>query len=116
MRTALTQAEWASINGWAPSVSREKLMKFAAPEASALRNRHEMKWKQAVEACIEWRNMEPFSIRPLDYGAFISLVALEDGEKALTFLEQSVLKKPNDPTTLNNLAVAHAYIGDIEQS
>ena len=60
--------------------------------------------------------MEPTSSRPLDYGAFISLVALEDGNKALNFLTRSKLRFPNNPMILNNLAVAYAYNGDIREA
>ena len=113
---SFTQAEWASIKGWAPSISDELFQIELAPEALTLRERHALNWERAISACINWSEMEPTSSMPLTFGAFISLVALENGHKALTFLERAAVRIPNDPMVINNQAVAYAYIGDIEKA
>ena len=113
---ALTQAAWASINGWAQEIPLQTLKSCFAYEALALHERHAMRWERAVNACINWGHMEPTSSRPLIFGVFISLVALEDGDKAIYFMEKVQQLKPSDYMVTNNLVVAHAYKGDIKQA
>ncbi len=113
---SFTQAEWASIKGWAPSIPEELFEIELAPEALVLRERQAFNWEHAISACIKWNEMEPTSLMPLVFGAFISLVALENGDKALTFLDRAAVRIPNDPMVINNQVVAYAYIGDIEKA
>ena len=113
---ALAQAEWASIHGWAPQVPYEIWETCVAPEASALHERQALHWEQAIRACVEWNHMEPTSSRPLTLGTFISLVALEDSEKAIFFMEKARQLNPSDQMIVNNLVVAHAYKGDINKA
>lgn len=113
---ALAQAEWAAFSGWAPEVPPEVYEELPAPEALTFRKRQERLWEEAIQACLDWRAMEPTSSRPLDCGAFISLVALEDGDKGLFFMEKIKMLKPDDQMIRNNMAVAFAYKGDVEKA
>ena len=113
---ALAQAEWAAFHRWAPGVPPEVYGTCSAPEALALRRRQDMLWDEAIQACLEWRAMEPTSSKPLICGVFIALVALEDGDKGLFFMEKIKLLRPSDQMITNNMAVAHAYKGDIAKA
>jgi len=110
---ALTQAEWAKIQGWgidAPSVQTSSLL---VPEALALRARQECEWVKAVDNCMKWYSMEPTSSRPLRLAIFICLVALEDGKRALEFLTLHQMLDPHYDRLYNDFAVAHAYCGNV---
>lgn len=113
---ALAQAQWASDRYKSIAVdenlfSSARLSPF---EALALRHRAARNWMTALDECRRWSAMDPTSTRPLVLGAYIAETALEDGRLAKEFSERALMLAPGQPWAHNNMAVALAYIGDIE--
>lgn len=110
---ALTQAQWASIRGWASPINPDRLTSQSAPEAVAISARENRNWNLTIDACWKWNEMEPTSSRPLFLGSFVALVALEDGVNGLKFMEKADVLIPKNVSVYNNLAVSAAYSGDV---
>ncbi len=115
---ALAQAQWAADKHKVVHVSEHafKTMRAPAFEALALKHRAERKWPQVIEDCRAWSAMEPTSTRPLILGGFVAEVALESGVIAREFSKRALLIAPNEPWAHNNLAVALAYIGELDEA
>jgi len=115
---ALAQAQWAADRYKVVSISERifQTMRVPAFEALALKHRAERKWHEVIEDCRAWSVMDPTSTRPLILGGYIAEVALEDGEVAREFSERALLIAPNEPWAHNNLAVAFAYLGRIDDA
>ncbi len=115
---ALAQAQWASDRHKVVSVSDSMFdaMKRPAFEALALKHRAEHQWQQVIDDCRAWSAMEPTSTRPLFLGGFVAEVALENGEVAREFSERALLIEPNSALAHNNLAVALAYLGRVDEA
>lgn len=115
---ALAQAQWASSNHRGISVPDAAFLNSVSPthEAQAIRYQSEERWTDCIEACKRWSMMEPTSTRPLMLGGFVAEVALEDGQSAKEFFLRAQVLAPNDPWANNNLAVALAYCGELEEA
>lgn len=115
---ALAQAQWAANKHKVVHVSERvfEAMQVPAYEALALKHRAERKWLQVIEDCRLWSAMEPTSTRPLILGGFVAEAALEDGDIAREFSERALLIAPNEPWVHNNLAVALAYLGRLDEA
>jgi len=113
---ALAQAQWASVAHKAIQIAPQSFEGMAAPpfEALALRHRSEGRWMDAITQCRAWSAMEPTSTRPLILGGFIAEVALPDGEIAQEFSERARVLEPHAYWPNNNLAVALAYLGQLD--
>lgn len=115
---ALAQAQWASDKHKVIQVSERTFEGIQTPafEALALKHRAERKWDQVIVDCRAWSAMEPTSTRPLVLGAFVAEAALENGEIAREFSERALLIAPNESWAHNNLAVALAYLGRLDEA
>ncbi len=115
---ALAQAQWASSRHGGIFISDKAFSDAGASayEAMAIRYRSEEKWEQVVAACKSWSTMEPTSTRPLALGGFVAEVALEDGVSAKEFFLRAQVLAPNDSWANNNLAVALAYCGELDEA
>lgn len=115
---ALAQAQWAANKHKVVHVSESAFKAMQAPafEALALKHRAERKWPQVIKDCRAWSAMEPTSTRPLILGGFVADAALEDGDLAREFSERALLIVQNEPWAHNNLAVALAYLGHLDDA
>ena len=112
----LAQAQWAAIRNYGNPVPPNLLNDSKAYEALAMYFQEEQKWQEAIESYNKWSIMEPTSSRPLLNGAFTALVALEDGKQAINFLKKAEVLVSNDPTVFNNMAIAYAYCGKLDDA
>lgn len=80
-------------------------------EASAYTAYEQSSWKDAVEHCARWREIEPFSVRPAILATFIGCVSMEGLEEAATVGGYGLLANPRNKTLLNNLAAVRALQG-----
>ncbi|PSR15142.1 hypothetical protein C8255_23295 [filamentous cyanobacterium CCP3] len=69
--------------------------------------------KSAFEACLAWRKVEPFSIRPAVFGSFLSTTKQNSVDLGIELAKNGLRSNPGHPILLNNLAVLLAYKGDV---
>jgi Tfp pilus assembly protein PilF len=113
---AVAQAAWAArrIEGLGvPSAVIEKPHTFEARAWSLFSDRD---WRGGMAACDEWLADEPFSSRPAMAGSYYALVAVADYTSAERFAREGLVSNPGNPGLLNNLAVALADQGQLDEA
>lgn len=68
-------------------------------------------WDSALEAAYRWHADEPYSARPSLAGSFIATSILDRQDLGIAFANAGLLADPFDPLLRNNLAVALARSG-----
>ena len=112
----VAQATWAKsrINGVAPDDQHFRLP--LSYEAKAYDAYERMEGRECVTECEKWLEDEPFSSRPASLGSFMSMVAFEDYERAIDFTKRGLLSNPRDFLLRNNLVVATAESGNLDDA
>lgn len=113
---AVAQAEWASQEVPGIVVEDHKLNVPRSFEASALKAFHAAEWQSGLRSCERWLWDEAFSKRPAVMASYFASVALEDFGLAETFARRGLLANPGDPLLTNNLVVALANQGFLDQA
>lgn len=96
--------------------SREELLPdiSRATEARALSSYWKGELRSALDACEEWQELEPFSVRPAIFGSFLSTARNNAPERGIVLAKAGLERNPANSTLLNNLAVLYAYSGNAE--
>lgn len=85
-------------------------------EATAHAAYWKFEWDKALSACERWFEIEPFSTRPAIFASFIASVRSTSLERGLALGLSALEANPGEPTLLNNVAVIHAYRGELEEA
>lgn len=85
-------------------------------EAAANTAYWQSNWDESLQACENWQDLEPFSVRPAIFGSFVSSIRSTSLERGLALAELGLVSNPRDSTLLNNMAVLLAYQGKIEEA
>jgi len=72
--------------------------------------------KGAIESCRDWLSDEPFSAKPAIMGSYLGMVSGEAIEAALELAKDGLVANPGNELLLNNLAVAQAEMGRLEEA
>ena len=113
---SVAQADWAArrMEGLGvPSAALEQSHTF---EARTWRLFAETHWQEGLAACDDWLADEPFSSRPAMIGSYHALVAAHDYHRAEKFALEGLQSNPKHPGLLNNLAVALADQGKLDEA
>ncbi|MDR6309439.1 Tfp pilus assembly protein PilF [Pacificitalea manganoxidans] len=84
-----------------------------ATEARALSCYWKGELRSALDACEEWQELEPFSVRPAIFGSFLSTARMNTPIRGIALAQRGLASNPGNSALLNNLSVLHAYQGDI---
>jgi len=113
---AVAQARWVGARLPGIEISEEA---FALPknhEARTWQALSETRWDDALQECVAWFNDEPFSSRSALVGSFIGLTLTNDPELAKQFAKLGIKASPDDALLHNNLTIALAYLGELDDS
>ena len=112
---SLAQAQWAVGQDSSIVIPASAWQTPDSYEASTLVARQERNWTKAIMECAKWLADEPFSIRPIYMGSYISFCPnlYSTAEK---FANAGLRCDPNNTTLLNNRAVARAYLGRLDEA
>lgn len=113
---AVAQAEWASRHSNVVHVAVELAEARKAYEAQAWKGYLAGQWGDALVFCRQWLMEEPFSSWPAQMGSYLAVVGLDDFRAAETFVRQGLLANPGDPMLINNLVVALADQGRLDDA
>ena len=113
---SVAQAGWAARRDAALGIADETLEVPRSFEARAWRDFMYDDWSSALQNCRQWFEDEPFSKRPVIVGSHIALVSLAEYDAAETLLSSALRANPGDSELLNNLAVALADQGRLEEA
>ena len=113
---ALAQAIWSQQHLSHLEVPLERLHQQGTFEANARQAYAEHRWRDTLEACASWLTDEPFSSRPAVLGSFVSAVTMEDFGRSELFCRMGLRANPHHPLLNNNLAVALACQGKVEEA
>src|SRR5439155_16681610 len=113
---SLAQAGWASTKISGVEVSLELLNKPRCFEARAIRESKEGKCGSAIKQCDNWLLDEPFSSRPAALGSYLAGVAEQDHRLSEEFARRGLRANPADGLLRNNLVVALANQGQVEEA
>lgn len=112
----VAQATWAKsrINGVA--LDEQHYLLPRSFEAKAYDAYERMEGQECADECEKWLDDEPFSSRPASLGSFMSMISFEDHERAIKFARRGLECSPRDFILRNNLAVAEAETGNLEEA
>ncbi|WP_157188107.1 hypothetical protein [Nitratireductor pacificus] len=113
---ALAQAKWAQGVDKAIEISSDLMGRPEAHEAHALDTARIGHWERSLVATGEWKADERFSGKPFVHASWISTGPLNSPADALPWLQEGLVANPDDPSLLNNLAVAKAMLGDLDRA
>lgn len=82
-------------------------------EASARSAYHDGNWSDALAESEAWHQLERFSARPAIFGSFVASIASKSLERGIMLVQSALIANPGNPALLNNLAVLHAYDGNL---
>lgn len=85
-------------------------------EARAWDHQKREEWQEAIDSCWQWGADEPFSDRPYLLGSYIAIEALGDAIQAEKLAREGLLANTGETYLHNNLAVALAYQGKLEEA
>ena len=88
----------------------------ASHEATAHAAYWKSEWDNALSACERWFEIEPFSTRPAIFASFVASVRSTSLERGLALGRAALEANPGEPILLNNVAVIHAYRGELEEA
>jgi tetratricopeptide (TPR) repeat protein len=111
---AVAQAHWASRRD--PAIDASHAVTPDAFEALTWENLATHRPSEAVSAATNWLSIEPFSLRPAAIGSFIAASYLGDGKVAEMFCRRGLIANRGSSALHNNLAVALAIQGRVEEA
>ncbi len=113
---AVAQAGWMArrLNGL--EVTAQAMAVPRSFEAGAWRAYMEARWEASAQECAQWLDDEPFSKRPAEFGSFLAATAIRDFEQCITFANRGLIANPGDAGLTNNLVVALAKLGRMEEA
>ena len=85
-------------------------------EARALSCRVDGDWRGAIASCERWGDDEVYSERPFCLGSYVAIEALGDAPSAEALLRKGLVANRRDTILLNNLAVALAMQGKVDEA
>lgn len=110
---SLAQVEWMSVK------LNNRLIEESLPviphdfEAQARRSAYEGHWRDALNSSVQWLHDQPFTSSAATFGSFCASM-VEDWTSSVQMAQFGLSANPNDPGLLNNEALAHVELGEIE--
>jgi tetratricopeptide (TPR) repeat protein len=102
---SVAQVEWANRTLEGLEINKELLALPKTFEASANVNLRAGEWNHAIAEGEEWLRDQPFSKQPALFTSYVASL-IEDYEKSIGILKESLRANPDDPALINNLAFA----------
>ena len=102
---SVAQVEWANRTVGGLEIDKELLALPKTFEASANVNLRAGQWNHAIAEGEEWLHDQPFSKQPALFTSYVASL-IEDYEKSIGILKESLRANPDDPALINNLAFA----------
>lgn len=112
----VAQARWVRTQLPSLAISDDSFSIQRGYEARTWRALEQGDWAAARENCAQWLNDEPFSSRPASLGSFIGTSLDLDFAFAERCALAGRISAPQDPMLKNNLSVAIAYQGKLDEA
>jgi tetratricopeptide (TPR) repeat protein len=113
---SIAQAEWASRNLMVDFAVTPNQVPPRVYEANAWEYFQNGNWDDSLRSSIKWLYDQPFSVRPVLLGGFITSTILEDFEQSERILKFGLIANKDDYTVLNNLAFVLASANKVEEA
>ena len=113
---SVAQAGWATEYVGGISLNDKHRQLPRTYEARAMWHFANVNSQECIDECNQWLQDEPFSARPIELATFITIVDLEDYDYAITLANRGLLSNPNNFSLRNNLSVALAESGKVEEA
>ncbi len=113
---SLAQAVWVSAQDGSVSLDSDLWRIPRVYEAKARDSYWKKEWELAARHCELWQRDQPFSRGPGIDGSFISIVALNDFQRAKRFAETGRVANPDDYLLQNNLVVALINLNEFDEA
>ena len=113
---AVAQANWAARCMSGIPLTEDHFVLPRSFEARAFDYFRAQAWAKSIDACVKWFVDEPFSSRPVTLGTYTAIVGLEDYETAAQLAKLGLVSDPSDFLMRNNLVVALAELGSVEEA
>ena len=113
---SLAQARWISAQISGVHIEERAFRIPFGFEARSWRALEEGRWTDARTECDMWLTDEPYSSRPAAAGSYIGIALINDFFFAETCARSGLRADPSGETLRNNLAVALAYQGKLDEA
>jgi len=114
--SSLAQAEWATPSLGVEIIEKHKASTATEPyEADAFHLYREGRFSEVPASCENWAKVEPFSIRPFEFGS-IAAGNAELFDKAIDLAGEGLRRRPTSPRLLNSFAFALASLDRVSEA
>ena len=113
---AVAQADWAADQISGISLREDHFRLPRTFEARAAEHFSKLEFDECVGECRRWSDDEPFASRPLEIGTFAAILGSEDYQAAIAFARRGLISNPKSFPLRNNLVVALAEAGCIDEA
>lgn len=73
-------------------------------------------FEETIISCDKWYIDEPYSTRASEFASYISMIAMQDYIRGEKYCKQGLIIKPDSSALKNNLAVAQANLGNVNEA
>jgi tetratricopeptide (TPR) repeat protein len=112
---SIAQVEWANRQIGGLEIEKKALRVPKSFEASAQVGLVEGEWDDALAEGSKWLRDQPFSKRPAIFTSYVASL-LEDYDRSINILQDSLQLNPNDPGLINNMAFALASANRLHEA
>lgn len=112
---ALAQVEWFGRHSHS-GIHISNIDVEAPYEAETWHYYFDKKFKDSLKASKLWACFQPLSSLPVIQSSFLAITCLNDNKEAISIIENSLPVIRQNPTLINNYAVALAKLNKIEQA
>lgn len=113
---ALAQARWMRTKLPGIHIDEDAFKLPLGFEARSWQGLEQGRWNDARNECEMWLTDEPYSSRPATVGSYIGISLTNDFAFAETCARAGLTADPNEEILRNNLTVALAYQGKLEEA
>jgi len=113
---AVAQARWVANQIGGVDVEAAARATANSYEARCWLSLQNAAWSSALSEAHAWLLDEPFSSRPAIQSSFIAISLMEEHALAAACARVGLVADPRNGTLLNNLTVALAYLGELQEA
>ncbi len=113
---AIAQADWAARRDTSLEIMPGVSSTPCTYEATAWRALAQKEWEGAVRSAWLWFRDEPFASRATAFGSWVAAITIGSDDESARFARAGLRTDPQNPLLLNNLAVALATMGQVDEA
>ena len=112
----VAQVNFAVRRESALRINKSELHIIHSSEALTYEKYKDADWQGSLQESLSWQSDQPFSVRPIIHGTYLTACILEDYSQCLEIAELGLRSTPGEFGVLNNVSVALSRLGRVEEA